>query len=73
MDNLSTYKEPITISSVQILMHTSHVQCERHGLNAQINVNTPKKDSEEIVKSKFFTSCLAFRSLIPTLGIYIQT
>ena len=51
---------------MQLLMHPSHVQCERHGLNAQINVNTPKKDSEEIVKSKFFTSCLAFTGSIPT-------
>ena len=30
------------VSFVELLMHTSHIQCKKHGLNAQINVNTPK-------------------------------
>ena len=36
-------KNPCLVSSMQLLMYPSHVQCKRYGLNAQINVNTPKK------------------------------
>ena len=28
-------------------MHTSHEQCKKHELNAQINVNTPKRITKE--------------------------
>ena len=39
MDNLSTYKEPMIGTSMQILMHLSHEQYKRYRLNAQININ----------------------------------
>ena len=51
---------------MQLLMHTTHVQCKRRGLYAQINVNTPK-DSKGIIKSNFVISYLAFRGFIPTV------
>ena len=35
-------KNPWLVFFLQLLMHSNHVQCKRHGLNAQINVNTPK-------------------------------
>ena len=35
------------VSSVQCLMHPSHVQCKRHELNAQINVNIPNGEQED--------------------------
>ena len=46
-------------------MHLSHVQCKRHELNVQINVNT-QRDNKGIVKSNFGIQCLAFRDSIPT-------
>ena len=39
VDNLSTYKESMTYTFVQLLMYPDHVQSKKHGLNAQINVN----------------------------------
>ena len=35
-------RSPWLVYSMQFLMHPNHVQCKRHELNAQINVNTPK-------------------------------
>ena len=58
-------RNPWLVSSMQLLIHPSHVQCKRYGLNDQININA-WKDGKGIVKFEFITSCLAFRSSIST-------
>ena len=51
---------------MQLLIHPNHVQFKRYGLDAQINVNTPK-ELQWPIKLNFVTSCLAFRGAIPTI------
>ena len=52
-------------------MHSSHVQCKRHGLNVRDmawmfnSMSIYQKDSKGEIKSNFVTSYLAFRDSIP--------
>ena len=63
MDNLSTYKEPMTCILGATLMHPSHVQCKRFDWMLKL-MSMCKRHSKGIVKFNFVTSCLAFRGSI---------
>ena len=43
---------------MQLLMNPSDVQCKRHKLSAQINVNIHQTNSKGTIKSNFVTSVL---------------
>ena len=63
-------RNPWLVSSVQLLMNSSHVLCKRHELNAQ-SMSIYQNDSKGIIKSNFVSSCLAFRGSIPINSIYL--
>ena len=42
-------------------MHTNHEQCKKHELNAQINVNTPKRITKEQLSLILLHYVLFFR------------